>query len=382
VELALILLFGCILLGIGSGALFLARWSNPYLKGLGWLGAAFAVGCTGALLLFLVPHPRVIVAFFSDSFMLLAFTLLHGAFLASIGAPGNRMRFGLTLQAVLVLCFTVMLLRGIHFRVECISTLIALQTLHTLITILRNMRKGIRLPLWFCSVILTFFSLLNFFRGALYFFLFPLGISVRQFEGVVYIIYTSTAIGLAFGIFWLTTAQLTSRLEHMASTDPLTRIYNRRVFLEWCDREVLRSSRGNHSFSILLVDLDHFKQVNDRFGHAAGDAALCAVVEEMQNAVRGIDILGRWGGEEFVILLPGADSDAALRVAERVRDNVTRIKLPELQALDNQSSGVTVSIGIASYRGVQEAVTDLLNRADSALYAAKSQGRNCAVIHV
>ena len=128
-----------------------------------------------------------------------------------------------------------------------------------------------------------------------------------------------------------------------------------------------------------MVDLDHFKQINDRFGHTGGDLALCAVVEQMQDSIRGIDVLGRWGGEEFVALLPGAAQGDALVVAQRIRRNVERIDLarsyeepfghaPEVR--------LTVSLGLASYGGTADSIEAMLQRADEALYQAKRAGRN------
>jgi diguanylate cyclase (GGDEF)-like protein len=131
-----------------------------------------------------------------------------------------------------------------------------------------------------------------------------------------------------------------------------------------------------------MVDLDHFKQINDCFGHQAGDLALCAVVEKMQDSVRGIDVLGRWGGEEFAVLLPGAAADAALLVAQRVRRNIERILLPGTGIRNGervQMISVTASVGIATFRGVDDNVHTMMERADMALYQAKAAGRNCVL---
>lgn len=176
----------------------------------------------------------------------------------------------------------------------------------------------------------------------------------------------------------MTTAKLSTELEYMASTDPLTRVYNRRVFRDWCEKELARSQRMGSTFSLLMVDVDHLKRVNDRFGHRAGDLVLCAVVEQMQDSVRGIDVLGRWGGEEFVALLPGADRDAALLVAHRIRGNVEKLRLTEIVpgGCGDEESGLTVSVGMASHRGGTDRLDDMMDRADAALYRAKAEGRN------
>jgi diguanylate cyclase (GGDEF)-like protein len=171
---------------------------------------------------------------------------------------------------------------------------------------------------------------------------------------------------------------LSSGLESLASTDPLTRIYNRRVFLLWCEKESGRSQKTGLPFSVLMIDLDHFKRINDEFGHDTGDRALCAVVEKIQDSVRGIDVIGRWGGEEFVALLPGAAEGSAFWVAQRVRANIEKMVL---QATHVRRQGevqirLTASVGVATYKGPEDCIHDMLKRADTALYEAKTTGRN------
>jgi diguanylate cyclase (GGDEF)-like protein len=126
-----------------------------------------------------------------------------------------------------------------------------------------------------------------------------------------------------------------------------------------------------------MVDLDHFKTVNDRFGHPVGDSALLAVVECMQNSVRGIDVLARWGGEEFAALLPNSSHEAAFIVAERMRNNIADIELavPERLPGDPAFLRLTASIGIATYQP-SDTIQTLLSRADRGLYLAKDSGRN------
>jgi diguanylate cyclase (GGDEF)-like protein len=130
-------------------------------------------------------------------------------------------------------------------------------------------------------------------------------------------------------------------------------------------------------FSILMVDLDHFKSINDRFGHQVGDAAILAAVEAMQDSIRGSDILARWGGEEFTALLPNADCEAAHIVAERLRANVERVELPvEVNGPNGRTIvTMTVSIGLATCETTDDIHT-VMGRADQNLYLAKDSGRN------
>jgi diguanylate cyclase (GGDEF)-like protein len=160
----------------------------------------------------------------------------------------------------------------------------------------------------------------------------------------------------------------------LADIDALTGLYNRRG---WTDRvlaldEELRRER--QSFSVLFLDLDRFKELNDRLGHAAGDAALRTLAEIMREELREQDVIGRYGGEEFVVALPGADRAHAARVAERIR-----LQLQELATADPAEALRTVSIGVATLHD-GETTTALLKRADAAMYAAKAAGRN-RVVH-
>lgn len=156
-----------------------------------------------------------------------------------------------------------------------------------------------------------------------------------------------------------------------AAHDPLTGLANRRSAARRLEAEGMRARRQGEPLSVLMLDLDHFKRVNDRWGHAAGDRVLAAVARILCEELRGADLPARYGGEEFLAILPNADPAQALRVAERVRERIagTPIALPEVTAR------ITVSVGIASL-APDEAATALVARADEALYAAKQGGRN------
>ncbi|MCF8119406.1 MAG: diguanylate cyclase [Deltaproteobacteria bacterium] len=160
-------------------------------------------------------------------------------------------------------------------------------------------------------------------------------------------------------------------LAREAMHDPLTGALNRRAVLEGLERELNRAERHNSYLSIGLCDIDHFKEVNDRYGHQAGDVVLCAFVKTVQHNIRGHDLLGRYGGEEFLMVLPESRGGIAEGLYERLRTRIadTRITTPTGEV------GITVSIGVARGRpGI--AVEALLASADAALYKAKHAGRN------
>lgn len=166
-------------------------------------------------------------------------------------------------------------------------------------------------------------------------------------------------------------AQLTmDELARRASTDELTGLANRRRMVEAIGSELLRFARYGHPFSVILIDIDHFKTVNDRFGHAAGDRVLVTLATRTTEVLRDVDTLGRWGGEEFVVILPETRFEETLYKATALCAHVAGMPLLEAHP-------VTISCGVASVRP-GDSLDSLLQRADEALYAAKRLGRNRA----
>jgi diguanylate cyclase (GGDEF)-like protein len=157
----------------------------------------------------------------------------------------------------------------------------------------------------------------------------------------------------------------------LATTDPLTGVFNRRTFIELAEQEFARARRTNTALSLMMLDLDHFKRVNDTYGHLVGDEVLVAFTRLVRECVRRGDLVVRYGGEEFCVLLPATPLAAATALAERIR-KTTASTLPT--ALPFR---VTVSIGLTTYSGGEHTVlSDLLARADEALYRAKDEGRD------
>jgi diguanylate cyclase (GGDEF)-like protein len=159
----------------------------------------------------------------------------------------------------------------------------------------------------------------------------------------------------------------------LAATDPLTNIPNRRLFLEFVKDDMERSARFGDPSSLLIVDLDHFKEVNDTYGHVVGDEVLRRVAEVGTKTIRSCDLFARLGGEEFVCVLPKTDEWGAVMIADRLRIAVERLSVLS----GTKPIRVTVSIGVSAVLGRDSSVTDVLRRADCALYRAKNEGRNC-----
>lgn len=180
------------------------------------------------------------------------------------------------------------------------------------------------------------------------------------------------------GALLMANERMQAYLTHAATRDALTNVLNRAGFRDLGDRQHQRSLNARRPLSVLLMDLDRFKSVNDRFGHDAGDRALCTFTDAVRHALRPTDLLARMGGEEFSALLPEADLAAAMEAAERVRASV--------EALQMNAGGerfrLTVSIGVAQVELSSEPIHGAISRADVALYRAKAEGRNrvCAAL--
>ena len=166
-----------------------------------------------------------------------------------------------------------------------------------------------------------------------------------------------------------------SRLQ--AITDPLTKLYNRGYFMETLNNELLKSRRLGYPTSLLMMDIDHFKRVNDTYGHPAGDQVLISLAECLRKTVRSSDVAARYGGEEFVVIMVGCPKANLMESGEKVRRAVEAQVMIEAAAPEN--SKVTISVGAASSEGGHWTFQDLLESADHALYAAKEGGRNRVV---
>lgn len=169
-----------------------------------------------------------------------------------------------------------------------------------------------------------------------------------------------------------TQSNLVKQLEKSVNTDTLTGFPNRRYMISLIDKQFARARREGVIFSILIVDLDRFKRINDTFGHFIGDEVIQTTAKIAKKSLRARDTLGRFGGEEFIVLLPETDSQEASEVAERLRRYVAATSL----SVEKKILKVTVSVGVAYYTVVDTTINDILIRADRSLYEAKEQGRD------
>lgn len=191
--------------------------------------------------------------------------------------------------------------------------------------------------------------------------------------------------------------RLENQLERLATTDSLSGAYNRRHFTHCAETEIERARRYGHPLALLLLDIDHFKSINDNYGHHVGDEAIRAIADVCRATLRNSDSLGRMGGEEFAILLPETNLSDAGQLAERLRENLAKMQISvrnsssvptEIESSNNDPNpnetsaqvSLTASIGVSLWHGASDSLEALLQRADTCLYEAKDKGRNQVVI--
>jgi diguanylate cyclase (GGDEF)-like protein len=173
----------------------------------------------------------------------------------------------------------------------------------------------------------------------------------------------------------LETIRLHEKVRQLSVTDELTRIYNRRYFEKYLEDEITRTKRYKRSCGLLYLDVDHFKQINDRFGHPAGDEVLKALAQFLKEDLRSIDVVARLGGDEFGIILPEIPPQGVLTVAQRLRQKVSGA-LENVNGLAKKGQKITLSIGVATFPEQADSAEELVKQADNSLYRAKTSGRD------
>lgn len=197
------------------------------------------------------------------------------------------------------------------------------------------------------------------------------------YQDIVYLIMTGILewiIFMVIAFFQIKTARVVIELGNFALTDPLTGIYNRRYLELYMEKIIPLSEKKEQTMTLIMFDIDHFKKINDIYGHHAGDMVLQKIVRVIKRAIRQSDVFVRIGGEEFVILLPNCSLEHGIKFAERIRKTVENTKF----IYKGIRIFVTVSIGVTEYKGGQD-LEEFFEKADQALYQAKETGRNKVV---
>jgi diguanylate cyclase (GGDEF)-like protein len=380
-DLRTLIIAHLILLFFYAFCLVLVQLSVPRLLGLRRLTWAIFTGGAAAILIVLrgrIPDFLSIVV--ANTATLTALALVHCSIVEFLKRDWKlhfRRLALLIAVSIAGLSYYACVKPDLGARLLLMSAAMAIFGWVSCITLIGFAKPGLRIPINTVAAVLGLFALLNLVRfltvwhqGA------PKNLfestNLQSFEFLTFMVFTA---GMCFGFVWMTTAHLRVELEQAARTDSLTGLLNRRALLEVMQREISGSRRHGSPLSVLVIDLDHFKLLNDRYGHVAGDSALRAIATSLATHLRAKDTLARFGGEEFVAILPNTDGGGAFEVAERLRTQVAA----SLVEIGGRLVALTASFGVSSLQEADESSDSLLQRGDQALYAAKQWGRNLTV---
>lgn len=359
-----------------AGARLLLWRMHPAIPGLGRWALA---GGAGAFALFLILFygmnywsPALSLA---QLFVVIGLVLALDGFRRFIGRPPLS-PLALAVIAVIVLGLLTTAQLQDSLQVRAIGNAILMILLSTLIarellTAPRPIPLAIRATGWIYAINAVVFLIraVSAEQGVE-----PVGpLNPGGFAAFMLLWWLCMTIAVTLGMVLMTAERLQTDLDTQANHDPLTGALNRRSFSLIVKKTMAQSRRHSTPLSVLMIDLDRFKQINDRLGHNAGDVLLCNFVDIADKVLRDEDIFCRFGGEEFVALLPNASAEQALVAAERLR---TTFAIESVAETPDDSQHITVSIGVAELRQ-DEDIDNLLCRADAALYRAKDRGRNC-----
>lgn len=351
-------------------------------RSLRWLACGYIAGLTGGIFQF---ADHLLPGWIAIPFYMIAAPVGYACFNAGIVAfvqRGERTRWvSLVLLAgsLPVYIYLTMPWMNAHFaQMDRISTLadftLAVQTMFSAWLLLSTVDAETARPRWVMGTFLGFYSAVEYARVVVYFATGQLPDRtapwVEVASGMVYVVSCSV---LPLGFIWMMNARLHAHMARQMTTDALTQLLNRRGLENAGELEVARYQRNGDDFAVVLMDVDHFKRLNDTFGHAGGDLVLCEIAALFRGLIRESDVLGRLGGEEFVLLLANTPAEGAARLVEGLRKAMEAHRFE----LDGKTFSVTASFGVTVSAGRLEVEWEkLLREADQALYAAKDAGRN------
>ncbi len=278
---------------------------------------------------------------------------------------------GLAMACVLTMQFFLLVVPDYRIRQACFAaTMAAIVFAHARLLL----RQGDGFAPRFTTSVLLVQALVLVVRGVATFWVDAPDTNRFTVGSPIHTVYIATygfvAVLIAVGVQFMAGERIHKEFEYVASHDSLTGALTRRALLQMAEHELQRWQRYGQPFSLLLLDIDHFKRINDQYGHLTGDRVLLNFVGVVQGLLRSSDRLGRYGGEEFMVLLPASDAATALAVAERMRTAIAQH--PERAG----SPACTTSIGVTCVQAGDTVFETLIARADAALYQAKAQGRN------
>jgi len=365
-------LLSAVLMGAVSVAFASIRRSNEILGAWGWSMLVISVGLVGLLLRGIIP--------LGISSALAATLIVGGLVLAMrglrrfLGMPAKDFIGWSLVTGLFALLLYFAEVSPSHIgRTISVSTALTYIAATAALLLRRHAREDCRLSCRFTELVFWSVALVSMARIVLTLLAPPAtSLEATPINVAAYAFYSGFIIVSTLGVMWMEIESLQAELVRAARYDALTGLQNRASFLSAFEREASRCDRGAPAFSLAIFDLDHFKRLNDEHGHPFGDRVLKAFAGVLKASIRKHDIVGRYGGEEFALLMPSTGKDTALRVAERVRRDLEARGI----TLEGTRVDVTVSGGVSTYGENGEDWDSLLKAADDALYKAKEGGRN------
>ena len=352
---------------------FLRRSYPPSVKGLGdWATGTYLLFFGGLAAASRGKSPELL------SITLANFLIFSGLFFQFVGSQRffnttPRVLRGMAIITGLTLVSAYFTVVEPNYRPRLMIYVLVVTSLSALHAVL-IFRRGTRtFAHWFAFVVLLM-SIGSQVLRLTTAWLFPLGTGILDNtpQNLIYVIaHPFVMLLFAISLILMATDRVRAEFEHMATHDSLTNALTRRHLTEICQQELQRCQRHGRVMSLLLIDIDHFKRINDTRGHQTGDMVLVQFVTTVQTVLRSADVIGRLGGEEFVVLLPETSMDVAQIVAERIRTQVAIMADP---------AAFTVSIGVTTNVPIGDTVEAMLARADAAMYQAKERGRDLVVL--
>lgn len=359
VEASLLFLFSLTMLASSIG--------QSVRSGNYWFAASNFCGGIGLLLHCVFPNgSALIIVVLANFFLFVELSLMNKAIAEFVNRGRSVWLYLLALSVLMTVAtarYTVWPedhnLRIAFISVVAISTAVSSATL-----LFRSLRAGTRTSTVVMGALFCLYAATNTVR-LFYVWRFP-------HQNFYHIWLDRTIIaGLAFSFLWMTNARLRASLERLAGTDALTGTLNRRAVERETVRVFSRSRERHDSIAALMLDIDRFKQINDGYGHLAGDLALCAVADCLRSTMRAGDLIARLGGDEFLVIMPNTDAAAAQLAADRIQAQLAGLRV----ACDTGEFSLRASIGITSIDGGNLTLEDLLKLGDRALYVAKATSR-------